>query len=166
MVVRTSFLIAMMALSFSGCGKKGEEKIAENIVKKAIEKESGGKADVDISNGNVNIKTDDGEMSVTSGKNARIPEAFPTDILIYQGSSVEAAMEVPEGYSVQLKSDDDVTKIAETYKADMKAQGWSQEASLDMGEQAMLSFKKGERAAQVVIMPDESITRIGLTTSK
>ncbi|MBD3320025.1 MAG: hypothetical protein GF350_02915 [Chitinivibrionales bacterium] len=165
-MVRIICVVLLASVSFYGCGKKAEEKGAETMIEKAIENESGGTADVDISEGTMNIKTDDGEMSVTSGKGARIPDAFPDDILIYKGASIEAAMEVPDGFSIQLKTDDGVAKVSELYTSRMKADGWSQEASVDMGQQAMLSFKKDERAAQVVIMPDDNSTRIGLTTSK
>jgi hypothetical protein len=48
----------------------------------------------------------------------------------------------------------------------MAANGWSQEMSMDMGEQKMLGFKKEQWVVNIIISPDEDATRIGLTAQK
>jgi hypothetical protein len=159
-IVSLSCLILMLA----GCGKSTNEAAIE----KQIERATGSDADVDISGDNYKItgKTEDGEFSLSSGEGVEIPEDFPDDVLIYRPSSVQMAMNVPEGQSLTLTTSDDSKKIMETYKREMTAKGWSEQASMNMGTQSMLSYKKGDRAANVTIVPSDDETQITLMVGK
>ena len=80
-LVCLSVLVLMM-----GCGssEKAEEKVAEKIAEKAIAAQTGKKVDIDIDKERMQIKTEDGEMTLTSGESAKIPDTFPKDIPIYR----------------------------------------------------------------------------------
>jgi hypothetical protein len=148
----------------AGCGRRTNEEAIE----KQIEQATGSDADVDISGDSYKIrgKTEDGEFSIASGEGTEIPKDFPDDVLIYRPSSVKMSMNGPEGQSLTLTSSDDSKKILETYKRDMTAKGWSEQASMNMGKQLMLSYKKGDRAANVTIMPSDDETQIMLIVGK
>jgi hypothetical protein len=49
------------------------------------------------------------------------------------------------------------------YAAEMKAQGWTTETTMDMGETAMISFAKDNRQASVIVQAEEGATAINLT---
>jgi hypothetical protein len=74
------------------------------------------------------------------------------------------AMEVPKGYSLSFTTKDDISKVSAWYLNEMINEGWAKEASMDMGNQTMLVFKKGERGVNLVISPDNGQTRISLTS--
>jgi hypothetical protein len=57
---------------------KSGEKTAEEMAKNAIEKATGGKANVDIKGGSVKVKTEGGEVSW--GEAAAWPEDLPSDV--------------------------------------------------------------------------------------
>jgi hypothetical protein len=76
------------------------------------------------------------------------------------------AMEVPKGYSLRFTTEDDMSKASEWYLNEMINNGWTKEASMDMGDQTMLVFKKGERGVNLVISHDNDQTRISLTSVK
>jgi hypothetical protein len=149
-----------------GCGEKSEEKTAETIMEKAIESETGGKAEVDIKGESIHIKTKDGEMRMTSGKSVKLPSGFPEDIFIYGDADLNTSMELPEGYNLNFQSKDDPSKISDVYLKEMTAKGWSKEMSMDMGNQKMLVFKKKERMVNVMIAPNEDMTHINLSVQK
>jgi hypothetical protein len=160
-LVCLSVLVLMM-----GCGsrEKAEEKVAEKIVEKAIAAQTGKKVDIDIDKESMQIKTEDGEMTLTSGESAKIPDTFPKDIPIYKGFVLDMAMEVPDGHSLSFTTGDDMPEVAKWYVDEMASRGWTKEMSMNMGTQEMLVFKKGERGVNLVISPDNDQTRISLTS--
>jgi hypothetical protein len=162
-------LICLMVLVLMiGCGgsEKAEEKDADKVAEKAIEAHTGKAADLDIDKEHMRIQTKDGEMSITSGKSAKIPDNFPKDIPLYKGLALDMAMEVPNGYSLSYTTKDDMSKVSQWHLNEMTSQGWTKEASMEMGDKRMLVFKKGERGVNLVISADTDQTRISLTSMK
>ncbi len=160
-------LVSLVVVGCS-CSETAEERIAETIAEKALEAQTGQKADIDVDKESMTITTEDGKMTMTSGKGARLPENFPEDIPIYKGYALDMAMEMPKGYSVSFTTKDDVSTVSEWYLTEMTDKGWTKEASMDMGDQKMLVFKKGERGVNLVVAPDpdKDQTRVALTSIK
>lgn len=142
-----------------GCGKKKEEIIAEKIIENGI----GKKAKVDLDDQSVKIETEDGTMNLKTGKSAKIPDAFPSDVFIFKPADVEMAMEMGMGYSIALKTVKDIPTVAAAYKNEMVKKGWTQKAAMDMGENTMLMYEKGKRVTNVTVGREEGETRIALT---
>lgn len=159
------FLVSVLVIGCS-CSEKAEEKVGERIAEKAIEAQTGHKADIDVDKERMRIKTQDGEMTMSSGKTAKLPDNFPEDIPICEGCALDMAMEVPQGYSLSLTTKDDVSKVSEWYLKEMIGKGWTKEAFMEMGKQTMLVFKKGERGVNLAISHDNDHTRISLTSVK
>jgi type IV pilus biogenesis protein CpaD/CtpE len=155
-------ILAVMATALLlGCGRNAQEEAVE----KAIEKQTGGDARVNLSDDGVSVETEDGEMRLSSGNNAKLPENFPDDVYVMEDATVEMAMNMPEGQSVALSCSDTPSDVAAIYRKKMVEKGWKQMASTNMGEQVMLVYTKGNRAANVVIARGEEKgrTRIHLT---
>lgn len=150
-MIRTVICCCCLAVAFGGCGRKTQEMAVE----KMIEKQTGGKADVDIAKGRMNIKTEYGEMSVTTGEGAKVPADFPEDVYLYSPGEVQMAMEVPNGHSVSLLTKHEAGKVKEICRKKMIAEGWEQKAAMDLGGQYMLSYAKGERMASLAIVSEE-----------
>ncbi len=150
------FIVLISVVAYIGCGKKVEEKVAEKI----IEQQTGGKADVDISDESVSIKTKDGEFKMNAGDNAKLPEDFPSDVFVYKNAEVKMTMALPQGSSVSFQTKDSKDKVVAKYKKEMKSKGWSQEMAMDMGEGTSLTYKKGERGVQVMVATDDDFTLI------
>ena len=142
-----------------GCGKKKEEVIAEKIIENA----TGNKVNVDLENNSMNIETKDGKMSVQTGKSAKIPDTFPSDVFIFEPADVEMAMEMGMGYTIALKTPKDIATVTAAYKKNMVKQGWDQKAAMDMGENTTLMYEKGKRVTNVTVGQEDGETRIALT---
>jgi hypothetical protein len=150
-----------------GCGRKTNEAVAEKAMENAIAKQTGGKADVDIKKDSIRIQTKEGEMTMSAGGNATVPSGFPKDVWVYPGATVKMALEVPEGYTLNLATKDAVAKVSEAYLKEMTARDWTKEMSMDMGGNSMLGFKKEGRALNLVISSEEKEgTHISLTVAK
>ncbi len=155
-MLRCAFLFVCGVLVIAGCSGKAEEKAAERM----IEKGTGGKANVDVNNEKVEIKTEDGEM--VAGKGTKIPDDFPDDVFVYQPAEVVASVNAEGGKSLSLKTADDAEKVAATYKTEMKKNGWTEKGSMNMGGQNMLVYEKNGANANVVIVSNEEETHIQL----
>ncbi|RJX34394.1 MAG: hypothetical protein C4531_04040 [Desulfurivibrio sp.] len=161
---RVYLCLCCFLLLLNGCGNSVEEKAVE----KKIEKETGAKATVDLSDQGMKITgASEGEkFSVTTGEATEIPKDFPEDVPLYQPSRAVSAVEVAGGYSVTLTTPDAVDKVAANYKEQMTAQGWAEQASMNMGGQNVLVYGKGEgRVANIAVMPVEGETTITVTVA-
>lgn len=166
-----------------GCGKKASEKIAEKIIEKNMAKDGvkgnvnisgdnvtihttdkdGKKTDVNVSGDKMTVKSEDGTAVFTSGSSAKLPDNFPKDVYVPAGASVTTAMTVPEGFNVALQTKENAEKISAACKARMSENGWKEEAAYTAAQQTVISFKKDNRTATVMIMGADGATQINLT---
>ena len=150
------------ALVLSGCGKAGE-KVSEKLIEKSLRNSGATGAKVDLSKGKMTVKTDEGVTEVSSGDAASLPADFPKDVFVLKGAKIQTAMKSPQGFMVQMKSDQNMSKIAESYSAEMKTQGWAQEAAVDMGEMCSRSFKKDKRQVAVIVSKTDKTSDVVLS---
>lgn len=162
-MTRYLFCVFCLVLLVVGCGRE----VQEAAIEKKIEAATGGEVEVDLSKGGMKItgETEEGEYSVTAGEETEIPENFPSDVFIYRPSEAVMVMKVPEGCSVTLTTQADMAEVVAAYKREMKAKGWSEEGSMNMGDHSMLMYGKDKRAATINIMPSDDAVQINLTVS-
>lgn len=183
------FLIALSlsaCLAGLGCGKKSADEIlTEKLLEKSLEKD-GGTAKVDLSGGKMSFTTtdengkkstlsfsdeemtiqdNDGKSTFATGTAAKIPDTFPKDVFVYTGCEILSAMTLPEGFTLLLKSNDPINKIASEYKSVMTSKGWKEESTLTMEDQSILVYKKDSRTVSLVVNADEESSQIALTVA-
>ena len=157
-------LLAAGLVGSMGC-RRASESVAEKLMAKAIEKNGGGKANVNLSKGKMTVKTDKGEMVVAAGSGAAIPADFPKDVFVVKGATIQMAASVPGGFSLAMQSKESAENLMEKYAAEMKAQGWKTEATVNMGESMMTSFSKDTRKTSVVVAKADKGSQISLQVS-
>jgi hypothetical protein len=145
--MRTLPLIAIaatVALALTACGKSAGERAAEA----AIEASTGQKANVDAKNGAVTIKTDKGEMKMTSGDSAALPASFPKDVYLPEHYAVKSAMEMPNAMVLEIEAPGAVAALAADASKRMQAQGWKQQMAMaQTGQSQVLVYEKEKRSA-------------------
>ncbi|AMA09743.1 hypothetical protein AWQ23_10650 [Picosynechococcus sp. PCC 73109] len=151
----------LCALSLGGCGM-----VQEIIFEKAIEAGSGEKVDIDMSKESVDIKTNEGNLSVSSGDNVKLPDTFPKDIYFDKNAEIRMAMDLPEGVSVTFVTNESVAAVKDKYTAEMAKNGWTQEMTMDVNGQSMFGFQKQERASQIMIYADQDQTLVQVIAKK
>ena len=185
---RTWIVLGLAAcVAAAGCGKKAEEKMSEKLTEKLLEKslsKDGVKAKVDISGNTMsftttdadgkqsNVKMDgeslvvegpDGVQTFRAGGAGEMPKDFPADVYVPAGASVVSSISAPGGLNLTLQSGSPKADVVAQFAAEMKAQGWATESTMDMGETAMLSFAKDNRRASVIVQSENGATTINLT---
>jgi hypothetical protein len=160
---RLFLCLCCFLLLLNGCGSSPEEKAVE----KKIEKETGAKTQVDLSDKGMKVTgaTEGEKFTVTTGDATEIPKDFPEDVPLYQPAKAMGALEVADGYSVTLTTPDPVDKVAANYKEQMTSHGWAEQATMNMGGQTILVYGKDERVTNIAVMPMEGETTITVTVA-
>lgn len=155
-------LALVLLTGVSGCGKAAE-KIGQKATEKAIESGADGNADVDISDGEMNIETEDGSFSVGSGE---IPDSWPEDVPLPDGLEVLSAMDMgSDGESmINVSGTTDMTPDEVTAFYESGLDGWSESDSFssraEEGGMSSVSYEQDGRTVGVTILddPDEATT--------
>ena len=173
----------------AGCGKKAEEKMSEKLTEKLLEKSlsmDGVKAKVDISGNQMSFTTTDAEgkqsqvkmdgdslvvegpdgvETFRAGGAGDLPKDFPSDVFVLPGAEVVSSIRTPGGVNLALTSERPKADVVAQYAEEMKAQGWTSKATMDMGEMAMLTFAKDNRTASVIVQTEGGATTLNLTVA-
>lgn len=129
------------ALLASGCEmltEKLTQKATEAAIEHMVEKETGGKVQLDTSGGSLSVKNEQGSMEF-SANGAKVPESWPADVPLYPGAKVTMAMAGPQHQMLNLETTDAPEKAVEFYKGKLAAM--KQEALMNTQQQSMLYYK-------------------------
>ncbi len=166
MYVITVVCVILIAL-FLAAGCKGEiiERITEGAIESAIEAQSDGEVDIDISESEMSIKTDEGEMTI--GEGTDLPDGFPDVIPVYPDMTIQTAWKSTEddkdNFSISAFSEDSGEKIFNWYKDKMS--GWEIESEFtqDSGEDGItmsINGNNGTYMLSILIFEDEGSSTI------
>lgn len=136
------------ALVLAACGKSPGEKLAEA----AIEAGTGQKADVDADNGQVTFKSDNGDLKMTAGDNAKLPANFPKDVYLPATYKLNSAMEMPGAFVLGVEAPGSVADTFAAASAKMSSEGWKQQLTMQQTPQTQIAvYEKANRNATLSI---------------
>ena len=106
---KTLGALVIFGLFLVGCSDK--------IVEKAIEAGTKGSVKVDVDKGEVDIKTDEGNITAGTGK---VPDGWPDDVPVYKGAKVVTGGTTNDASSgkammVTLETDDSADEVGNFY---------------------------------------------------
>lgn len=158
-------LAVILSLFSAGCGKSITQKASEKAAEKIIEKQTGGKANVDINKGNVKVETKEGKME--AGENVKLPSDFPKDIYVIEGT-IKAAIsdQAREGQTISIETDKSMDEVYSLYQEKLKSDGWKITGTMAYGDVSTVVAEKDNRTASVVISKSGNKTTITLSTGK
>ncbi|MBI2798486.1 DUF4190 domain-containing protein [Candidatus Saccharibacteria bacterium] len=114
------------------------------------------KAGVDVGNGSVSVKGNNGE-SLSVGGNVKIPDDFPSNVPIYKPSDAVAALKTNNGYNVTLATNDSAQKVSDFYKSQLPANGWTSEnTDISVSGGTITSYTQGDKQLVLTITTDQN----------
>jgi hypothetical protein len=162
-------MTVVAVLGAAGCCRKApnaDEEAAEKIVERAIRMSSGNKAEVDISGETVRIQSEEGDVVMSSGGNAKLPDTFPKDVPVYKGAEIVHTMAQGTGaHSVTMRTGDDMEKVAAYYDSELASKGWKKAQEINMAGRVMRGYEKGGRVVSVMGATADGKTHISLTVA-
>jgi hypothetical protein len=157
--MRLFITLGVIALCATACGKSPSERMAEAAISAA----TGQKVEVDKDGDKVTLKTDKGDMQVSSGDGATLPASFPKDVYLPSGYKVMSAMEMPNAMVIELSAPGQVSALFSDASRQMQSQGWKQTMAMQQASDTqMLAFEKENRSALVSLYGDDSGVKVGL----
>jgi hypothetical protein len=111
------------------------------------------------------VKTENGEMSLGGGS---LPASFPTDVPVYAGLTPTMSFGDAKTGSgtVIFGGKAGATEVSGWYEEQMKAKGWTETASENLGEGSAMSFTKGERQSSVLVSGGNGNVSVTVTYGK
>ncbi|MFZ2188242.1 MAG: hypothetical protein WAV73_01615 [Candidatus Moraniibacteriota bacterium] len=155
--------IAMLALS--GCGPN----VGEKIMEKAIESQTGGKVNVNANNGEMTIKSKEGDISASGTGSATLSADFPKDIYIAPDAQIMVSLANGQNksYSAVYTTGMTASEIYAKYQEDLALKGWAIEpqTEINTGDAKMIQYKKGTSRLNLIVglSQDKSKTHVQLT---
>ncbi len=176
----TAVVVSMLLVLFaaSGCfGQNIVERIAEEAIEKAIEKDSGENVEIDLEEGEMTIQSDEGEVSISSdddsieiksdegevtiGVGTELPDGFPGNVPVYPDMEITTSWKSTENdkasYSISGLTDDGGDGVFAWYKD--KLSGWDIEGEFTMsgddGKTSTLSAKGSGLVVTVMVFETE-----------
>lgn len=136
------------ALLLSGCGKTAAEKAAESMIKSA----TNGSADVDISTNSVKVNTNG--YSYQGGSNVTLPDGFPSDIYIIDGTLTTASTVTPtNGFTISIDTTKTIPEAFDLYKSKLATAGWTIDNTMSFeGSAGVFSSKDPNRLCNISLM--------------
>jgi len=168
-------LAVFMLFSAGGCkvGEKIAEKITEEAVENAIEEnieEGGGEAEVDVSEGQTTVTTDEGEVTV--GQGAELPDGFPEVIPVYPDMEITASWKATEDgketFSVSALTSDSGSTVLDWYKSELG--DWEIESEFtsesDGDKTSSISANNGTYGLFILIVESDGETTVTFTVNE
>ncbi len=134
---------------------------AERLMENAIENETDGEVNVDLSEGGLNIETEEGTFRTGN----ELPEGWPEDAPLYENATIQysaSANEAPgnQGAMVVLMTEDDAATVVEAYKTMLATNGWTVAGNMQGGANTFMSATKGELVLSLAIASNGEQTSI------
>ena len=146
------------------------KKAQDAAVESAIERATGSKVDVDKDGNSMTIKTEQGDVSITSaedGGSVAMPAGFPTDIYLPEDHRVASAMDMAGMQMVNLVTRAGVSALSADVERHMQAGGWKREMAMQADGSSTLMYSKDKR--QVVyqlVKAEDGGTQLAIRTSE
>jgi hypothetical protein len=113
------------------------------------------------------IQSEDGKTTMTtSDSGVAIPETFPKDVPIPNGAVAQLTMTQGKNEMLHLRVPGTVAEMAKSYPETLKAEGWTIESSMNMGDSSMIHAKKDNRQCTVMVVKDDSGTTLQLSVTQ
>jgi len=119
---------------------------------------SDGKVEVSESSGTTRIELDgkDGKATfVASETKVALPDTFPKDVPILKGAVPKLTMSQGKSEIVHLALPQSVAEVTKEYQEKLKAEGWTIETAMNMGDGSMIHAKKDDRICSLIVGKNE-----------
>ncbi|NMC36116.1 hypothetical protein GYA49_03660 [Candidatus Beckwithbacteria bacterium] len=149
----TGLIILCLSIVLSSCSpsKTIGQKTGEKILEKTIEAQTGAKVDVDAQDGEVTIKSEDGQTQYSAGGSAVLPSNFPKELIITSDAKIIIASTSGTNSSVTYITNSEQNEVFDKYISDLTGLGWTKEMEFDAGQGKMLNFAKENTKVTITI---------------
>lgn len=128
---------------------------------------TGGKAKLDTKTGTVTVNG--GKDKATLSTEQKLPAGFPSDVPVYQPSTIKFSASLSKGsYNVTFSTDDSSALVTKYYDKELPSKGWAikENSQVSFGSVTTTMYTKGKSELTLVITGagnDSSATAVSLS---
>ena len=123
--------------------------------------------EIDEDGESISYRTDAGEVTITGGDAATLPDEFPADVYLPGDYVVESTLAMNADLFIGLAVDGEVPALYASARESMAGHGWTETmAALENNENGLLTFEKDDRSAVVSLSRGEEGTTMGLQLTR
>ena len=162
--------VVSAVLLLSGCSLTdwAGKKAGETMIEKSIESQTGAKVDINSDSGQMNVKSKEGDFSMSGEGTATLSADFPKDIFIASDAKILFSMAngKDKSYSVAYITGMSVDEAYDKYKSDLEGRGWSADSKTEMtfGTSKVTNYEKGTQNVSVIVGVSEDEQFSGKTS--
>lgn len=157
--MRAIVLLCCAVMSLSACQKSAEESATEAILEKA----TGQKVEVDRQGEQITIRSDQGDVKISTGAGLSLPAGFPKDIYLPDNYQVDSVMEATEATMIALHAPGKVATMLADASESMERNGWKQVMKMQGdADSAMLVYEKDRRTASMSLSSEKDTVTIAM----
>lgn len=154
---------ACALLALSACAERVGEAAAEAALGAAL----GQDVEIEEDGATVSYRTADGELTVSGGEAATLPDDFPGDVFVPDAYRVESTLAMDEDLFVALAVHQEVPALYAAARRGMAGLGWTETmAALENSENGLLTFEKDDRTAVVSLARGDDGATMGLQLTR
>ncbi len=150
--VKIIVIVLAVLIGLSILGGLAATFLAKSIFEGGITAVTGNKAKIDSKSGTVTLEGDGGKSTVSTGK--ELPAGFPSDVPVYQPSTIKFSASLTKGsYNVTFSTNDNTSDVAKYYEKELAKKGWQlkENGQVSFGTVTTSTYAKGKSDLVVVI---------------
>ena len=142
--MRKLMFVAIAAFGLAGCGESGSEAAAEAMASQVL----GQDVEVDADGETVTI----GDLRMSSGKAAVVPDDFPEDVYLPDDYTMESLIQGKDSTALHMSTGVAADQLFADATAAMEANGWTPGWNVPPSDGAgIASFEKDNRRASLTV---------------
>lgn len=128
--------------------------------------QDGKKITYEANESGASIKSEDGNLNISTGADSKIPDDYPADAPRYESMSIDMSMMQDNAFVVSGSSTDAADKILNTLQTQATDKGWQPQANYQQGGMRMVSFNKDNRNLSITLNTEGEKTTVSITVEK
>ncbi len=171
LIAAVIFTVAVLAIaSLGGCAKIGTK-----LVESVLEKASDGSADINLDNGGVTVKDENGSQTQI-GENLKLPEGWPSETPLYPDVKLSWSSKTKNSdtgkneFSVLGEASKVPAKDIYNWYKDKFGSGWEvvtdQFTESSDGDFAVLGFKSSKYEVTVMVTSSKDVTSVTMAVKE
>lgn len=161
-------VVSVCIVSLCTACRKASQEVMERAIESQMARE-GHDADVNLSSGGLSMKirSKGGDSSLAFGKQAKLPDEFPSDVPLYPNLTLVMVQseQKQQTFTIQGTTSAALDQVSEFYQNKLVEQGWEEESVAEQpGVMFTLSYSKENRSVHVILTAEDKGTAVMLNT--
>lgn len=151
-IVKIIVIVVAVLIGLSILGSIVAGFLFTRVTERGLSELTGGKAKVDTKTGTVTVNGDKGKATLSTEQ--KLPAGFPSDVPVYQPSTIKFSASLSKNsYNVTFSTDDSSALVTKYYDKELPSKGWvvKENSQVSFGSVTTTTYTKGKSELTLVV---------------